>query len=177
MPGFLHQQLQEATPQLIGNLEVLEILKKHPPHRPYRKRFRHANKVAKQTEEYLETTPCVRIPPEKSQELFEKLYSPKKPRSTNANSDTATTGFGLTHAEAVQCLNMVPTEPVEIHLLVEDLPSRFSEQQEGELLELMKSYDTPKRSREGSPSKKRTIETPTTAIKERKTGDRGKTWV
>ena len=48
----------------------------------------------------------------------------------------------MTAAEATQCLNMVPTEPVEIHLLVEDLPGRLSERQQEELLELVKSYDT-----------------------------------
>ena len=79
---------------------------------------------------------------------MEKLQSQKKrallaPPAENGET-TATTGFGLTHAEAIQCLNMVPTEPVEIHLLVEDLPGRLSERQQEELLGLMSSYDTQK---------------------------------
>lgn len=44
---------------------------------------------------------------------------------------------------------MVPTEPVEIHLLVEDLQGRLSESQQDELLELIKSYDT---QTEGAPT-------------------------
>jgi len=153
MPG-IHQQL-EGTPQLISNLEVLEILKRRPPPPP-RKRHRPSNRVAKKVKEYLEKTQCTRIELSKSQGLLQKLQSQKKrgilpssPASTtngNVTEDAPTTitntGFGLTHAEAIQCLNTVPTEPVEIHLLIEDLPGRLSDRQQEELLELMRSYDT-----------------------------------
>ena len=153
MPG-IHQQL-EGTPQLISNLEVLEILKRRPPPPP-RKRHRPSNRVAKKVKEYLEQTPCTRIELPKSQGLLQKLQSqkrrgilPSSPASNTNGSDTeeapttsTNTGFGLTHAEAIQCLNTVPTEPVEIHLLIEDLPGRLSDRQQEELLELMRSYDT-----------------------------------
>jgi hypothetical protein len=62
--------------------------------------------------------------------------------SENGGKTTATTGFGLTQAEAIQCLNLVPTEPVEIHLLVEDLSGRMSDRQQEELLDFISSYDT-----------------------------------
>eukprot|EP00977_Amphora_coffeiformis_P014367 scaffold3988_cov162-Amphora_coffeaeformis.AAC.4 len=173
MPG-IHQQLQEGTPQLISNLEVLEILKKRPPP-PARKRQRPASRVAKKVKDYLQNTPCTRIEPSKSRELLQRLQSQKKrgilpspPASTTSfddNEDTPTTststGFGLTHAEAIQCLNTVPTEPVEIHLLIEDLPGRLSDRQQEELLELMRSYDMQK----GGAA---------TAIREKHNGELGK---
>ena len=161
MPG-IHQQLQEGTPQLISNSEVLEILMKRPP-TPPRKRHRPASRVAKKVKEYLQKTPCTRIESSKCKELLQKLQSQKKrgllpspppppPPSNGDNVDiptpstssTLSTGFGLTHAEAIQCLNIVPTEPVEIHLLIEDLQARLSDRQQEELLDLIRSYDTQK---------------------------------
>mmetsp|Transcript_12450 Transcript_12450/g.27418 ORF Transcript_12450/g.27418 Transcript_12450/m.27418 type:complete len:152 (-) Transcript_12450:772-1227(-) len=43
-------------------------------------------------------------------------------------------GFGLTDAETLQILNHLPTEVVELHLLIEDLPSRLTEERQEELL-------------------------------------------
>lgn len=154
MPG-IHQQVQEGTPQLISNLEVLELLRNQPPppRRGRRRVLPPSVHVAKHVRKYLETTPCVRIDSSKSHELLQKLQSQKKrailppaPTITNSGSGEASpsseaTGFGLTLAEAIQCLNMVPTEPVEIHLLVEDLPGRLAERQQQELLDLISLYD------------------------------------
>jgi hypothetical protein len=169
----IHQQLQEDSPRLISNLEVLEILRQHPPHQPQRKRFVLANAVAKQVEDYLQGTPCVRIQAENCQEIVQKLRSHRKkrklPKENGGGDDDlvnmeVSTGFGLTHAEAVQCLNIVPTERVELHLLVDDVPGRFSETQQDDLLEVMKSYDTTpsppdkeKESNRNAPSQKQTV--------------------
>lgn len=152
MPG-IHQQLQEGTPQLISNAKVLEILNNQQPSRRHHKRQRGvpARHVAKQVQKYLQTTPCCRIrsSTQQQEELMQKLQCKKKrallPPPPSANThETATaqaqqeaTGFGLTHAEAIQCLNMVPTELVEIHLIVEDLPGRLSERQQQDLLALL----------------------------------------
>uniref|UniRef100_A0A7S2EJ46 DNA-directed RNA polymerase III subunit RPC9 n=1 Tax=Trieres chinensis TaxID=1514140 RepID=A0A7S2EJ46_TRICV len=51
-------------------------------------------------------------------------------------------GFGLTDGEALQVLNLMPRETVEIHLMIEDLPSRMTEERQGELLELVGKYST-----------------------------------
>eukprot|EP00555_Chaetoceros_dichaeta_P010067 CAMPEP_0198264812 /NCGR_PEP_ID=MMETSP1447-20131203/17861_1 /TAXON_ID=420782 /ORGANISM="Chaetoceros dichaeta, Strain CCMP1751" /LENGTH=200 /DNA_ID=CAMNT_0043953917 /DNA_START=66 /DNA_END=665 /DNA_ORIENTATION=+ len=46
-------------------------------------------------------------------------------------------GYGLTDAETLQILNHLPiTEPVEIHLMIEDLSSRLDEDKQTELLQL-----------------------------------------
>ena len=50
--------------------------------------------------------------------------------------------YGLTEAEALQVLNFMPQEPVEIHLMVEDLHDRMSEKKQEELLDMIRSYNT-----------------------------------
>lgn len=133
---------------------------KKKPRRRGPHRLLPADQVAAQVEDYLRnTSPCTRIDPAQSQELMNRLQrSPKKgsllglseddknrkngDSSSSSSSTTTTAGFGLTQAEAIQCLNMVPTEPVEIHLVVEDLTNRLSERQQDELLNVMKSFDT-----------------------------------
>jgi len=50
-------------------------------------------------------------------------------------------GYGLTDAETLQILNHLPiTEPVEIHLMIEDLSSRMEEDRQNELLNLLKKF-------------------------------------
>lgn len=160
MPGQLH-----GNPKLISNLEVLEMLKDRPQTRTSKKRYRStpADQVAAQVQDYLQnTSPCTRIDPSKSAEILNQLQSQKKgpllgppsngsPENGASSSTTSTTGFGLTLAEAIQCLNVVPTEPVEIHLVVEDLSNRLSERQQEELLEFIKSYDTQQPQQQSSP--------------------------
>ena len=66
--------------------------------------------------------------------------------TTTADSDATvnkiTTGFGLTEAEAIQVLNFMPREPVEIHLMIEELNSRLTETRQEELLQLIQNYTT-----------------------------------
>jgi hypothetical protein len=54
--------------------------------------------------------------------------------------DVAPGGFGLTDAETLQILNLMPKEPVEIHLMIEDLQSRFGEDRQQELLNIIAKY-------------------------------------
>ena len=50
-------------------------------------------------------------------------------------------GYGLTDAETLQILNHLPvTEPVEIHLMIEDLPSRLDKDRQTELLDCLKEF-------------------------------------
>jgi hypothetical protein len=51
-------------------------------------------------------------------------------------------GYGVTEAESIQILNLMPTEPVEIHLMVEDLHARMSETKQEELLNMIQSYNS-----------------------------------
>lgn len=64
-------------------------------------------------------------------------------RESLAKATTTTTtipGFDLTEAEAIQIINFMPTEPVEIHLMIEELDARIPEKRQDELLELISSY-------------------------------------
>jgi len=61
---------------------------------------------------------------------------PKSPRSPAPES------YGLTEAEALQVLNFMPQEMVEIHLMVEDLHDRMSEPKQEEFLQMIRSYNT-----------------------------------
>lgn len=49
-------------------------------------------------------------------------------------------GYGLTDGETLQILNCMPKESVEIHLIIEDLSSRLSEDKREEVLELIAKY-------------------------------------
>ena len=63
-----------------------------------------------------------------------------KKQQHDGKSSSRTTGFGLTEAESLQVLNFMPQEKVEIHLMVEELHARMSEERQDELLELIKSH-------------------------------------
>ena len=66
----------------------------------------------------------------------------EKTETDDDNETAATTGFGLTEAEAIQVLNFMPSEPVEIHLMIEELNARLSQKRQEELLELIQSYSS-----------------------------------
>ena len=65
-----------------------------------------------------------------------------EPEADDDRENAATTGFGLTDAEAIQVLNFMPSEPVEIHLMIEELNARLSQKRQEELLELIQSYSS-----------------------------------
>jgi hypothetical protein len=125
------------SPVLVSNLEVLELLQKRSTDRESQHRsMRHRNWIEQEVIEYLQAAPCVRMDSNRLQELQSILQSSKRV----AGSTFKTTGFALTEAESLQIVNSMPTEPVEIHLLVEELQSRMTEKQQEELLTLIKSY-------------------------------------
>ena len=66
------------------------------------------------------------------------------PLSSSTNESHAMvakrSGFGLTEAESIQLLNFLPREPVEIHLMIEELHTRMSEKRQEELLQFLQSY-------------------------------------
>ena len=132
-------------------------------------KFEHRDWIQEHVLEYLKSTPCVNIPTSKLKELKSKCMSTsnstKKKRrslSKDATEDPAASllspttaqtpattestssniGYGLTEAEAIQILNFMPQEPVEIHLMIEDLHARMSETKQGEFLDMIRSYNT-----------------------------------
>ena len=152
------------SPTLISNVEVMQILKKNLDERARNsnskkkntkrsKQLRHRDWVEEEVHKYLESTPCVKLDPDKREEFHSKLKGNKKLRKASKKSNVkkkddqkesspegSATGFDLTEAEALQIMNMMPTEPVEIHLMVDELSSRMSEEKQEEFLEFIKSY-------------------------------------
>jgi hypothetical protein len=137
------------TPVLISNAEVMELLQENLASREkqqsssgsYRNKrsnlYHHRDWIEKHVYEYLQPTPCGQIEKSRRQEFQNALRSNKKQATTTS---ATTTGFDLTEAESLQILNFMPTEPVEIHLMIEELHARMTEKQQEGLLEFIASY-------------------------------------
>lgn len=160
------------SPVLISNAEVLKMLnesiteRKEKEDRNQKKRrrnhtskFQHLEWIEDHVQEYLQSTPCVQVDTSHVTELKSKFMASKK-------SSVKTTGFALTEAESIQLLNFMPQEPVEIHLMVEELHARMSEKGQEDLLELIGSY----RKDRGTPTTTTTTST-TTATTENGTSN------
>lgn len=137
------------TPVLISNAEVMELLQENLASREtkqsssgsYRNKrsnlYHHRDWIEKHVYEYLQQTPCGQIEMSRRLEFQNTLRSNKKQATTTS---ATTTGFDLTEAESLQILNFMPTEPVEIHLMIEELHARMTEKQQEGLLEFIASY-------------------------------------
>jgi RNA polymerase Rpb4 len=124
------------------------------------KQFRHRDWVEEEVHRYLRSTPCVNLDPRRRQEFHAILKSHKKVCQAAAiaisgdhdesavkledeemqRRQSVPTGFGLTEAETLQIMNMMPTKPVEIHLMVDELQSRMTETRQEEFLAFIASY-------------------------------------
>lgn len=137
---------QSHTPILFPNAGLLVTLEKdvkeNKKHRNNRRdKFEHRDWIQGQVLDYLKGTPCVNISISKIKELKSKCVCvAKKNRNSSSEGKTAD-GFGLTEAETIQILNLMPTEPVEMHLVVEDLHARMTETKQGEFLDMVRSYN------------------------------------
>ncbi len=130
--------------------------RKNGNERKAKNRFAHRDWIQEQVLEYLRGTPSINIPKAKLNELKSKCMvggtssssSPKnkKKRRTLGNGESsqqpASPSYGLTEAEALQILNFMPSEPVEIHLMVDELHDRMSEAKQEEFLNMIRSYNT-----------------------------------
>ena len=129
--------------------------------RKVKNKFEHRDWIQEHVLEYLKGTPCVNIPISKLDELKLKCTSKgasssssptKKKRRTlsdasalpkaDLSSKPPSPGYGLTEAEAIQILNFMPQEPVEIHLMVDELHERMSETKQEKFLDMIRSYNT-----------------------------------
>mmetsp|Transcript_113615 Transcript_113615/g.317316 ORF Transcript_113615/g.317316 Transcript_113615/m.317316 type:complete len:183 (-) Transcript_113615:32-580(-) len=119
----------------------------------------HRDWIEEKVCDYLKNSPCVNVDLSKLDELHSKLTSSKRRRqlpvplvepaaasssaavaSETLTSTSTTTSFGLTEAEAIQIANFMPTEPVEIHLMVDDLHDRLTEANQEALLNCIAAY-------------------------------------
>lgn len=128
--------------------------------RKVKNKFEHRDWIQERVLEYLKGTPCVNIPTSKLNELKSRCISKGSPSHSQAKKKRRTLsdptaspklkspskslppGYGLTEAEALQILNFMPQEPVEIHLMVDDLHDRMSETKQEEFLNMIRSYNT-----------------------------------
>lgn len=107
--------------------------------KPNKNKYKHRDWIENKVFEYLRTTPCVNLGKENVENFQSNLMSSKK-RKTSGNTGIET-GFGLTEAEALQILNFMPKEKVEIHLMVEELHTRMTDERQDELLEFIQSQN------------------------------------
>lgn len=138
------------SPFLLSNAEVIHLLgdrlksrneksrKKQNP----KNKYKHRDWIESQVVEYLKTTPCVDLERENLETFQSTLMSSKKLKSSG--NTASETGFGLTEAEALQVVNFMPKEKVEIHLMVEELHTRMTDDRQDELLQYIQSHSTEK---------------------------------
>jgi DNA-directed RNA polymerase subunit F len=116
----------DETPKLVTNLEVMQLLSSQTSPTTKRKhnKMRHCDWIQENVYAYLKNTPCANVQTENMSTLVKELKEK----------------FELTQAESLQILNFMPRESVEIHLIIENLPSRLTEDRQDELLSLIGSY-------------------------------------
>jgi len=125
---------------LVANIEVMQILSERIQERKSKRKptsnpkLRHRDWIEEQVHGYLKRTPCMQDY-ERAPELVAKLRAdPSRKKAGGPN------GFGLTDAEGLQILNFMPQESVELHLMIEDLQSRMSDERQDMLLSIIGSY-------------------------------------
>jgi hypothetical protein len=102
----------------LSNYEVYALLKE--TQRGMKKKsggLQNLATVVYETSQYLETTPCKNQTPEDIESCLKKLQK-----------------FQLTKTEKLQLLNLRPVSQVEIHLIIEDIDDRFSEDKISEMI-------------------------------------------
>ncbi|XP_029674389.1 DNA-directed RNA polymerase III subunit RPC9 [Formica exsecta] len=103
---------------LLSNYEVLDILRNTKSHK--KQKPNQLATITYQTIKYLESMPCKTQNPEKIKE-FLKAMEP----------------FKLTKAEKLALLNLCPTRPIEIQLLIEESEERLSEEELETVLQIV----------------------------------------
>lgn len=143
-------QLANSSSVLLCNLQVLEALQprveqrmesNNKNHNKRKTPLRHRDWIETQVVEYITNhTPSLQLGKfENAQKLKKTLLAPmtRNNKHSMKNDDDETNqsdppqqqpqqknGFGLDEMEALQIINLVPTEPVEVHLILPDLHER-----------------------------------------------------
>lgn len=118
------------TPELVTNLEVMQLLsssKRSSGKKRKQGKLRHCEWIQDKVYHYLRKSPCAKVQSERMPGLLQELKDK----------------FGLTSAECLQVSNFMPQAVVEIHLIIEDLPSRLSREQQEELLKVIGTHMAP----------------------------------
>mmetsp|Transcript_18805 Transcript_18805/g.52283 ORF Transcript_18805/g.52283 Transcript_18805/m.52283 type:complete len:239 (-) Transcript_18805:182-898(-) len=165
-----------ASPVLLSNVELLELLSKRIEDRGKEEARRNSNRrrrnqstkymhrdwIEQSVCDYLRKTPCAGLDMHKHKEM-KRVLMKRGPKSSSAKSSSAapssssstaetsakqsdsadaaeSNGFNLTEAESIQIINFLPRQPVDIHLMIEELQNRMSETRQEQLLEFIASY-------------------------------------
>ncbi|XP_019856999.1 PREDICTED: DNA-directed RNA polymerase III subunit RPC9-like [Amphimedon queenslandica] len=97
-------------------------------------KFLHANKdqanrcqdlatISYETKKYLSSTPCIYQSPDCISKFLESLSK-----------------YKLTKAEKLQLVNLRPTQPVELQLVIEEIEERFSEEEISDIIDLVTEH-------------------------------------
>jgi len=110
-----------------------------------RNKLKQKKWMEEQVLEYIEETPCTNVDFDALPNMVKRLRAPKPKKSSSSSSDMTKIkhdedNFGLTDAETLQILNLMPQELVEYHLIIEDISSRMSDDRQNELIEIVKQY-------------------------------------
>mmetsp|Transcript_3888 Transcript_3888/g.8376 ORF Transcript_3888/g.8376 Transcript_3888/m.8376 type:complete len:260 (+) Transcript_3888:193-972(+) len=133
--------------------------------RPDDRRHRHRDWIEGKLLDYLKSSPCGADGVDRSKmgELVGKLRgvgsaaddttatdaemsdAVKSSPDDNSGQELEQSGggganYGLTDGETLQILNHMPSELVELHLMIEDLPDRMADERQEELLALVGEY-------------------------------------
>ena len=133
--------MEESTfadaPHRIGNAEALEALQQHKASVKKDKRFGHRNWIQQRVVDYLKAFPSSHMDATRRQELRSILQSNKKRKHVTEDSpdveegdDDLCSGFGLSDNEAIAILDFMPTEPVDVFLVISDLGDLAPRKQE-----------------------------------------------
>ena len=113
--------------------------------------MRHRDFIEGKVHDYLQTTACAAVDFETMPEFVGRLKGShgkelasksnvKLEKDTENDATNEYQGYNLTDAEILQVLNHMPTEPVEIHLMIEELMGRMDEDRQSSLLQLIAEY-------------------------------------
>jgi DNA-directed RNA polymerase subunit F len=81
--------------------------------------------ITYETKNYLSSTPCSKQASEKIDALLRNLQK-----------------YKLTKAEKLQLINHMPSQPVELQLLIEEIDERFSDDEVMELIDLITQHES-----------------------------------
>jgi hypothetical protein len=157
------------VPALVTNIEVMNILSKRIERRHEdataseendvnenkgNPKLRHRDFIEEKLLEYLHTTPCANVNIQQMPTLISKLMGGSSTNETAEyieaegngedvepkHFDDCGEGYNLMDAEILQILNLMPTEKVESHLMIEQLENRLDDDRQDQMLQLISEY-------------------------------------
>jgi DNA-directed RNA polymerase subunit F len=111
-------ELIEVHSEILSNHEVLSTLKSYPS-----KKQTNLATIIYEATSYLESSPAVTYSDTALAEFLNKLRDNK---------------YDLTRIEKVQLVNLKPQNETELHLIIDNIEDRFTDEQRLELLSLIK---------------------------------------